>query len=173
MTHPKHIGPYNIEYNVDDPVCDSNKHAKRKRLTPEEMKVRNALILELHAQGLNAVAIAAQVGLEESRVRDIVSAKQNTANFVRTPPTPPEGSVMCSACQIYVGPNYIERERVTFRGHHICTHCVTDWKIKDKLFGRQASWQEFLTGASITGMVVDRHGEIKRMRSLKGLMQGG
>jgi hypothetical protein len=48
----------------------------------------------------------------------------------------------CNACRIVIGGRE-EHYLFEHRGHEICSWCQAHWKYREKLAGREISWDEF------------------------------
>jgi len=52
----------------------------------------------------------------------------------------------CEGCLAYVEHSAFIHSLTDFRDYQICDYCMERWLYRDKQFGRQTTWTEFLTG---------------------------
>ena len=53
----------------------------------------------------------------------------------------------CEACFIFIGGKEEPWWELTdYRGHKICSWCINSWMRREKLIGREITWEEFTIG---------------------------
>lgn len=55
------------------------------------------------------------------------------------------GHPMCAGCGALCGSNHDNALPIPYRGRNLCPSCYDRWQIIEKVIGREATWEEFLS----------------------------